>query len=74
MLTALAIGAVIAVVFAMEWGVLDAFLPGGRFNPHTAENVEKNYRWLRPTAYVVAAAIVVLLIVVAYTTSCERAC
>jgi hypothetical protein len=51
--------AAFVVIAAITMGAIEALLPGGRWNPYHAENVEKRHTAVRVAAYV--AAILVAL-------------
>ena len=58
--------AAVGLLVALQWGAVDAFLPGGRLNPYTATSVEKDHTWLRFTAHTVAVGLIVALLVAVY--------
>jgi hypothetical protein len=55
----------LALIVAWQWGAVDAFLPGGRWNPYTAATVESGSNKLRAAAHLAMAIVVLTLIAVA---------
>ena len=50
----MAMVAAFAVIAAIFLGAVEALLPGGRWNPYHAGNVEKSHTAVRVIAYVIA--------------------
>jgi hypothetical protein len=53
--------AAFAIVAAISSGVIDALLPGGRWNPYRATNVTKGHTAVRVVAYLVAIALALVM-------------